>query len=60
MKFSNKKFEWKKKSNFDDQNDLDSQMRRDRKKERRDKYKVKNQKVHLLGYDPNDEYGGMF
>ncbi len=60
MKFSNKKIEWKKKSNFDDPSDLESQTRRDRKKERRDKYKVKNQKVHLLGYDPNDEYGGMF
>jgi len=60
MKFSNKKFEWKKKSSFEEQSDLESQMRRDRKKERRDKYKVKNQKVHLLGYDPNDEYGGMF
>lgn len=60
MKFSNKKIEWKKKSNFDDPSDLESQARRDRKKERRDKYKVKNQKVHLLGYDPNDEYGGMF
>jgi len=60
MKFSNKKIEWKKKSNFDDPSELESQARRDRKKERRDKYKVKNQKVHLLGYDPNDEYGGMF
>ena len=60
MKFSNKKIEWKKRSNFDEQTDLESQMRKERKKERRDKYKVKNQKVHQLGYESHDEYGGMF
>lgn len=60
MKFSNKKVEWKKRSNFEEQSDLEMQMRRDRKKERRDKYKVKNQKIHQLGYDSDDEYSGMF
>ena len=60
MKFNGKKFEWKKRGGIDDSSSADFQMPRERKKERREKYKVKNQKIHQLGYDPNDEYGGMF
>jgi len=60
MKFNNKKFEWKKRNAIDEQPDFENQMRRERKKERREKYKVKNQKFHQIGWDSNDEYGGMF
>lgn len=60
MKFNNKKFDWKKRNDFDEQTDMSSQLRKERKKERREKYKVKNQKFHQLGWDSEDEYGGMF
>ena len=60
MKFENKKFDWKKRNEFEENASVDSQARRERKKERREKYKVKNQKYHQLGFDPDDEYGGMF
>jgi len=60
MKFTNKKFDWKKKNDSEVQVDVESQLRKERKKERRDKYKVKNQKYHQLGWESEDEYGGMF
>ena len=58
MKLNNKKVEWKKRDDFEEQGGSDAM--RKRKKERRDKYKHKNQKVHQFGYEPEDEYGGMF
>ena len=57
MKLNNKKFDWKKRDDFEEQ--VDNAIRK-RKKERREKYKHKNQKVHQFGYDTEDEYGGMF
>lgn len=58
MKFNNKKFEWKKTNDVAEPEGGDAM--RKRKKERREKYKPKNQKIHLFGYDEGDEYGGMF
>ena len=57
MKLNNKKIEWKKR---DDSEEQVSDAMRKRKKERRDKYKHKNQKVHQFVPDTEDEYGGMF
>lgn len=59
MRFENKRFDWKKKQNFNEHAD-ELHMRKEKKKERREKYKVKNQKFHQIGWDSDDEYGGMF
>lgn len=58
MKLNNKKIEWKKREDTEEIGG--DAMRKKMKKERRDKYKHKNQKVHQFGYDEGDEYGGMF
>lgn len=59
MKFNNRKFDFKKREEFEEQIDHET---RKRKKDRRDKYKPKNQKAHQYGmFEPDgDEYGGMF
>lgn len=59
MKLNNKKFDWKKREDIEEH--VDHEMRK-RKKDRREKYKPKNQKTHQFGtFEPDgDEYGGMF
>ena len=57
MKFNNKKIEWKKPNDLEE---TSSEAIRKRKKERREKHKPKNQKLHQFEYDEEDEYGGMF
>ena len=59
MKLNNKKLDWKKPEDLEEQ--VDNALRK-RKKDRREKYKPKNQKVHQFGIfeAEGDEYGGMF
>ena len=55
MRFNNKKTEWKRREIMVEEQFEGHPNFKKRKKERREKYKVKNQKLHQMGYEGEED-----